>query len=300
MVVIFPWMEKRWPRNGSMKLKKNCHSLLPILATILSLFLQQHSLAYQFTNDLERGTFWRTFPIPLKIQVAASDSRKDVTESALVEAIEEWQRHSEIQLWDYKGSDASANTTNVIRWSDNFQKETGYSAHSTMAITIRYSTPPLLIRTEIIINGQYAGLTDQDDLKKILIHELGHTIGLDHSNDQGSMMYATLSLGGYGPKVLSEDDIDGLSSVMNYHLLKQSQPIQLEQQRTGVSNPIDGIANCGQNNQDISSFSPAETEQQKNNLVVWLISLLVGLALPLSLLVVKFALYKVRKTNFMK
>ncbi len=266
-----------WPRNGSMKLKKNWHSLLPAYLLFLGLFLQHHSLAYQFTEDLIRGSFWRTFPIPLKLQIASNDSRYGLTEQALTEAIDEWQKHSEIQLWDYREGGSTAAANNVIRWSNNFEKETGYAANSTMAITVRYSSPPLLQRTEIIINGQYFGLTNIEDLRKILIHELGHTLGLDHSEEYGSLMYRTLALGDTSPSYLSNDDIEGLSQVMIYHTQKQSEPIQLEQGKSGSSNPLDSIAGCGQNNQDQSSFSPAESERYKKELMSWFVSLLIGI-----------------------
>ncbi len=262
-----------------MKLKKKWHSLLPAYLFFLSFFLQHHSLAYQFTEDLIRGSFWRTFPIPLKLQIASGDSRFSVTEQALVEAIEEWQKHSEIQLWDYKEGGSSAAANNVVRWSNNFEKETGYAANSTMAITVRYSTPPLLQRTEIIINGQYFGLANLDDLRKILIHELGHTLGLDHSEEYGSLMYRSLALGGASPSYLSSDDIDGLNEVLKYHTQKQSEPIQLEQRKSGSSNPLDGIAGCGQNNQDQSSFSAAENVKNKWNMLQWIYSMFAGLIL---------------------
>jgi len=163
-----------------------------------------------------------------------------------------------------------------VRWSNNFEKETGYAANSTMAITVRYSTPPLLQRTEIIINGQYFGLANLDDLRKILIHELGHTLGLDHSEEYGSLMYRSLALGGTSPSYLSTDDIDGLNEVLKYHTQKQSEPIQLEQRKSGSINPLDGIAGCGQNNQDQSSFSAAENQKAKQEFVGWILSLIFG------------------------
>lgn len=262
-----------------MKLKKNWHSLLPAFLIFLGLSLQHHSLAYQFTEDLIKGSFWRTFPIPLKLQIANSDSRYGLTEQALVDAIDEWQKHSDIQLWDYQAGGFSASANNVIRWSNNFEKETGYSVNSTMAITVRYSSPPLLQRTEIIINGQYSGLEDLDDLRKILIHELGHTIGLDHSQVYGSLMYRSLALGGSSPSYLSSDDVEGLKEVTAYHTQKQSEPIQLQQRKSGASNPLDGIAGCGQNNQDQSSFSLAENNHRKQEILGWVYSLILGFLL---------------------
>lgn len=267
-----------------MKLKKKyLHSLLLPIMTFLGLFLHHHSLAYQFTDDLLKGSFWRTFPLPLKIQMSSSDSRYEVTENALIEAIEEWQRHSSIQLWDYQDSSSISRVSNVIRWSNDFQKETGYSVNSTMAVTIRYSTPPLLQRTEIIINGQYPGLADLDNLRKILIHELGHTIGLDHSDYYGSMMYSTLSLNESGPNDLSHDDIDGLHNVVSYHTQKQSEPIQLEQRQSGSKNALDGFSSCGQNNQDVLSFSAAENTHHMNTFLVWLFSLTMGIFVTLTI-----------------
>lgn len=275
-----------------MILKKKWHSLLPAFLLFLGLSLQHHSLAYQFTEDLLRGSFWRTFPIPLKLQIASNDSRFSITEQALVDAIEEWQKHSQIKLWDYQEGGTSARANNVVRWSNNFQKETGYSATSTMAITVRYSSPPLLQRTEIIINGQYFGLANIEDLRKILIHELGHTIGLDHSQEYGSLMYSTLALGGSGPSYLSSDDIEGLNQVIAYHAQKQSEPIQLEQRSQGSSNPLDSIAGCGQNNQHQLSFSAAENKDVKKQFYSWIFSLFLGGIITTTLYAMKLKFIK--------
>lgn len=286
------------PRNGSMKLRNYSHSLLPAIVAFLSLFLHSRSLAYQFTEDVLKGSFWRTFPIPLKLQLSRENSKFKITEEALIEAMDEWQRHAPVSLWSYKGGPEATTVANVVRWSSNFEKETGYSAHSTMAVTIRYSTPPLIQRTEIVINGQYFGLEDVDSLKMVLVHELGHTIGLDHSSDLGSIMYRSLSLGSTSNSSLSVDDIVGLEQVMLFHSQKQSEPIQLEQNRSST-NLLDGIASCGQNNLDTSSISPAESAKLKiQKLLAWFVSLFLGALTILSLIYTRLFLLKLTKKHF--
>lgn len=48
------------------------------------------------------------------------------------------------------------------------------------------------------------------DLATVLLHEIGHTIGLDHSTVEGSVMFATYSGANFN---LSADDIAGIQSI---------------------------------------------------------------------------------------
>ncbi|TEA26162.1 hypothetical protein DBR06_SOUSAS8510045, partial [Sousa chinensis] len=44
-------------------------------------------------------------------------------------------------------------------------------------------------------------------------HELGHSLGLDHSSDPNAVMYPTYGEGNYKNFKLSQDDINGIQKL---------------------------------------------------------------------------------------
>ncbi|HEY3447998.1 MAG TPA: myxosortase-dependent metalloprotease, MXAN_2677/MXAN_2678 family [Myxococcales bacterium] len=51
------------------------------------------------------------------------------------------------------------------------------------------------------------------DVQNTVTHEVGHVLGLDHSPDPSSTMFASEALGETNKRVLSADDIDGLCAI---------------------------------------------------------------------------------------
>lgn len=47
----------------------------------------------------------------------------------------------------------------------------------------------------------------------VLAHELGHSLGLSHSNDPGALMYPTYSYTDPSEFRLPQDDIDGIQAI---------------------------------------------------------------------------------------
>lgn len=47
----------------------------------------------------------------------------------------------------------------------------------------------------------------------VLAHELGHSLGLSHSNDPGALMYPTYSYTDPNEFLLPQDDIDGIQAI---------------------------------------------------------------------------------------
>ncbi len=169
---------------------------------ILFSLLSSTAWAYRLTNDFTNGFYWQSMPI--NIMVVDNDaSRKARIESLALAAIDEWQTRSGHELWDYVGS----GTKNIIRWSTNFAKETKMDPSSVLAVAVRYTNGPYFAKTEIIINGGHAFNQDDALLRTTLTHELGHTMGLDHSDVGQAVMAPTLQTWYLG---LHSDDINGI------------------------------------------------------------------------------------------
>lgn len=188
-----------------------------ILGVILGL---KTSYAYQFTEDFVNGIYWRNFPITMKTFVDTA-SEGSVLSQLISEAEQEWENSTGTDIWSFPDSYEVSNSYsgNYIRWSNNFAEETGYSPISTLAVTIRYRVGTYFTQTEIILNGENAKLRANQNgiLYQTILHELGHTIGIDHSEYTSAVMYASLQ----GIDRLSFDDQEAILALMDQTVERQ-------------------------------------------------------------------------------
>lgn len=198
--------------------------------------------AYSFTEDFDRGIYWQKFPIKVN-KFVADQSDGPLLSNLVANAENQWEDAVGIDLWDL--SDAviySDNYSgNYIRWSYDFENETGYSSFSTLAVTIRYSSGTHFQRTEVILNGNNSSLRSNvnNKLLTVIMHELGHVIGLGHS-EESSVMSAYVS----SHTSLQDDDVDGAIAVVDEHLYRQSVGFVASFARQNESNGL-SLAACG-------------------------------------------------------
>ncbi|MFP5385303.1 MAG: matrixin family metalloprotease [Bacteriovoracia bacterium] len=166
---------------------------------------------YNLTQDFINGFYWASLPV--QIVVIESDSnRKALLDQLTRAAVEEWENKTGLNLWDITGG----GTTNIIRWSKNFTAETQMDSTSVLAVAIRYTNGPYFAKSEIIINGSHDSFnTPFTNINKMnigttLVHELGHTMGLDHSENMLAVMAPTLQ---YPYNGLHHDDLIGMNDV---------------------------------------------------------------------------------------
>ncbi len=168
--------------------------------------------SYVFTQDFKQGIYWAKFPILLsEISIENDSLLKMIVQDCELE----WESELGQEIWDI----SSGTSSNKIRWSNNLGDETGYDEESTLAVTIRYRKGTYFERVEIILNGKNQELRQNlgGILYKTVLHELGHTIGLDHT-EEPAIMQAMISPIDH----LQLDDIEGGLAVMTENQYRQS------------------------------------------------------------------------------
>ena len=199
------------------------------LKWIIIFSLTSTAWGFRLTSDFTNGFYWSTLPINITV-VEADPARKSMIEDLAKTAIDEWQTRSGLSLWDYTG----AGTKNIIRWSTNFANETRMDPQSTLAVAIRYTKGPYFARTEIVVNGGHILNQDQANLRTTLTHELGHTMGLDHSDVGDAVMAPTLQAWYSG---LHSDDVEGVQAAQAEMVHRQVtgyvSPLAYENQESG-------------------------------------------------------------------
>jgi hypothetical protein len=176
--------------------------------------------AYEFTVDFNNGFYWASFPIGVNKFVTNPSDGPELAQ-LVGESENAWEGAVGRELWNFNSGWIVSNafSGNYIRWSDNFGAETGYDPTQTLAITIRYTSGAYMTRTEVILNGNMTSLRNNENglLAKTILHEMGHTIGLDHSLEAWAIM------GAYASSVssLQWDDVQGATAVIDETLYRQ-------------------------------------------------------------------------------
>lgn len=192
--------------------------------------------SYQFTSDFKNGFYWQELPVNITV-IENDPARKALLEDLAQAAIDDWQSSSGLSLWNFIGT----GTKNIIRWSTNFARETRMDPESVLAVAIRYTDGPYFAKTEIVINGGHTYNQNEHLLRTTITHELGHTMGLDHSEVGQAVMAPTLQPYYSG---LHRDDVDGIlaahSEIHNRQLTRYVSPLAYKKEESS-SQPL----SCG-------------------------------------------------------
>jgi len=175
--------------------------------------------AYDFITA--RPIRWRPGDIPMDLQLDATMpprvllDGKSSWNSVADEALAIWNAQlSQVQFTTFTGTTRrDGNDKNEVFFSSNVYGH-GFGA-SVLAITTVWRIGPERVEGDTIFNDtldwdSYRGPFDFTlDLRRVAIHEFGHTLGLDHPDQAGQVMIAVMNSAISDLDTLAQDDIHG-------------------------------------------------------------------------------------------
>lgn len=188
------------------------------LILVFSLIICQLSFSYEFTSDFTKGFFWEKLPLDFHISEFDVDKKRMLKE-IVSSAAQVWESGVGEEIWEFE---KEVSGRNIIRWATDFEKETGFDPESTLAVTIRHNVAPYWAKAEIILNpNKQVLLLSPESLHYVLMHELGHTMGLGHTDDDNSVMKASFA----GELLdLSSSDIGGMIDALGIMQQRRENP----------------------------------------------------------------------------
>jgi hypothetical protein len=179
--------------------------LLPVLFLLIT-----SAHAYNFVDDFDQGFYWNSIGIDLK--VVEPDPNAGALLKAVVEnAANAWNQALGQQLFTVDPTIYSSNPGgNIIRWSYDIGAETNFDPSQTLAVTLRWIEYTHYTRTAILLNAQLPSMSQLNTMQDTMLHELGHTYGLGHSDNYNAVMYYQY----VGTSALTSDDVNGMSALV--------------------------------------------------------------------------------------
>ena len=169
--------------------------------------------------------------ITYQVQLGSSPSLLDgatswlaVTQAAMTEWNGQMQDVQFAAVQATVGSQSESNRVNDLFFSDTHYGD-AFGAQ-TLAVTLNifegFSQPLPRVEADIVFNNKsdlnwnsYRGArrNDVDDLRRVLIHELGHALGLDHPNDNSQDVSSIMNAFVSDIDTVTTDDIQGAQSL---------------------------------------------------------------------------------------
>ena len=173
---------------------------------------------YLFSKTDCRILSWSIYNLPIRLTKDASltTETSSVLGEALDQAIEIWETNTHINLFDvipssdvtYASIDFRRNLI-AMRQGETWTQDPILGKNTEPGKTVYYSNGEYLINTNIFFNEEFIdGSKGNYDLLSIALHELGHTLGLDHdNNDEPNISIMKYNLEPGEKRQLTERDI---------------------------------------------------------------------------------------------
>jgi len=191
------------------------------LFAFAALFVLASAVPVQAYTLLSPTRRWKTTPVTVQVNNTGNstitDSDRGVT--AVIGAIKAW---GIISSSSTSASAVRGQTPAIIMLHDNGHVCTGSCLAATL--TGYYHTEgsaTYIDDADIYTNQRYDytssregdGCSGEYDIDGIMTHEVGHVIGLGHSNVAGATMYPSVGACDFSPRTLSTDDTAGKNAL---------------------------------------------------------------------------------------
>ncbi len=190
--------------------------ILPVLILALSTPAEAYSLKRNTEGDVLR---WLEMPVSYRINPANTSGLDETeVETIIHESFDQWQAVEKVPLtFHYQGetdiADADyTDNANVVYFEDAWPPDwdPGF-----LALTFTWSVDyGELIAFDMAINESFEWTTTAEkgkhDLANAVTHEVGHAVGMGHSEMLDATMFADSQTGDTAKRSLAEDDAQGL------------------------------------------------------------------------------------------
>lgn len=196
------------------------NSLLAVALLLAALLAPNRADAYAFLHDC--APTWTNLPVRYKINQNGSKHYQDIStiESVFKASFDAWEEpccsNFRAQYDGLTTLTADRNQGQVVLSfaDDSFPRE--YGGSETIAVTLlSFYQNCTIQQAPILFNGyNHAFRSDgrNVDLQSVATHEVGHLLGLDHSNISRATMYYAYT-GGTSARQLHDDDIQGVCAL---------------------------------------------------------------------------------------
>ncbi|HKO58601.1 MAG TPA: matrixin family metalloprotease [Thermoanaerobaculia bacterium] len=193
---------------------------LPALA-IAAILLAASALPVQAYTLLSPRRRWKTTPITVRVNTAGNatitDSDRGVT--AVVSSIRAW---GIISSSSTSSSAVRGSAPAIIMLNTNGNVCTGSCLAATLTGYYHQEGASYFVDdADIYTNTRYSytssretdGCSGEYDIDGIMVHEVGHVIGLGHSSVAGATMYPSVSSCNFANRTLEADDLAGRNAL---------------------------------------------------------------------------------------
>ncbi len=195
--------------------------LLGAATLALTLLGTPSAFAYDYLSQC--GPTWTNLPIPYYINsVGSADLPFATVQTVIRDSFDVWGDPCCSQFAaSYQGTTQQTavnpgSLAVVLSWTENAWDPALGNVNSVIGVTFpRPGFNCTLVEAPILFNGvgfRFSTNGSATDLQSIATHEVGHLLGLDHSNITGTTMFASYN-GGTGARSLHQDDVNGVCSL---------------------------------------------------------------------------------------